>query len=598
MGKRQSSRQKAAKQQAQTSKADDTNATASASSQPPPMKRRQLGRRDSSEKINRQIKTHFGGLSQMELANTLVDGKNVRQRVEEDYAENKKTGGQRMSASYWRNLATEYGVGGNWSTLELSGPSLPSRTALIEALETAVNANCNQRDAEAFGAYMSHVSDLSERELVGIAKTLASSAGIGRKSLDKLWSDLASYLCQTEFRHVSEEYKKLMRREVDQVLQRTWVGLRKNNVKLQTFVASYDNILAWLFPPEYVAVRSCNGRWSTCIPQLQKLTTSSDLGDLLFSFVHDLLNEQALADTIAVRFKAFNFAQVTSQSWQLLQDQLMEDMQAFACSKALCSKRMVKIKFRGATLSLPVSSPTSEMHLRLHARVKELLMGAEGGIPAMMHEKMINFDTAYHSCEWPAGPLDSFRKARALAADILEPTHVTCCGDIYKMLASSKELLCNVDSSFILELTWASSALEELLPASLHRDVWMSMPSRTTAMTMAASLEKLQQLQASQKVSIAPRTCQDEIGAAVEAVAAVARSEAPKIQAGQTAYMSRLLANLQFFVRHEPPVSDGGVGSGDRPHQELVGKAALRAKLKDLKALVSSDGTALTLSRL
>ena len=93
------------KKTAQAQKAPEASAGSApaSSTEPPPKRRRQLGRRDSSEKINRQIKTHFGGLSQMELANTLVDGKNVRQRVEEDYAENKKSGGQRMSASYWRN---------------------------------------------------------------------------------------------------------------------------------------------------------------------------------------------------------------------------------------------------------------------------------------------------------------------------------------------------------------------------------------------------------------------------------------------------------------------------------------------------------------
>ena len=191
-------------------------------------------------------------------------------------------------------------------------------------------------------------------------------------------------------------------------------------------------------------------------------------------------------------------------------------------------------------LSFQAHSPTSEMHLRLHARIKELLIGASGGLEALVHEKWIPFDTAYHECEWPAEVLDSMRKARALAKDILEPAHVTCCADVGKMLGSSKELLSNVDSSFVLELTWATTAFAELLPASIHRDVWMAMPSRTSALTMQASLDRLQQLQATQKVMVADRSTHDEVGAALEAVASIIRSEAPKIQAGQTAYMSPL----------------------------------------------------------
>ena len=188
---------------------------------------------------------------------------------------------------------------------------------------------------------MSHIGDLSEREIVGIAKTLSSSAAVGRKSLDRLWSDLATYLVRTAWRNVSQEFMRLFRREIDGVLQRTWLGLKKNHVKLQTFLSSYDHILTWLFTEEdYAAVRGCSGRWSSCIPQLQRLSKRSELGELLFAFVYDLLNADALCEAISARFKSFNFAAVDGEAWRKLQHNLMDDMEAFKNSKALFCKRL------------------------------------------------------------------------------------------------------------------------------------------------------------------------------------------------------------------------------------------------------------------
>ena len=535
----------------------------------------------------------------MELANTLVDGKNVRQRVEADYHENKRGGGQRMGASYWRNLASEYGVAGDWSSLEVKDKDTISRQGLIDALEIAVNPNCAQRDTEAFGAYMSHIADLSEKELVGIAMTLSSSSGIGRKPLDKLWSDVAAYLTRCKFRNTTADFRRLFKREIDAVLQRTWTGLKKNNVRLQTFITSYDHILAWLFEgTDYGPVRACNGQWSTCIPHLQRLTKASDLGELLFSFVWELLNADALCDCIATRLKSFDFATVTQQSWSKLQSELMEDMSAFANSKVLFSKRMISLEYRGAKLSLQCHSPTSEMHLRLMAMVKEKLTGSKGGLVPLLHERWIEFDGTLETVEWAPGILDSLHKARALATDILQPAYVACVSDLDKLLGGSRELLTNVDSSFLLELTYASTAVEDLLPAAIHKDVFSALPARNAALSMATSLERLQQLQASQKVLVSSRSCQDEVAAAVEAVGSVFKSEQPKIQAGQTAYMSRLLAHLQFFIRHSNASVGGAVGSAEQPQQELVGKAALKAKLVELKALISADAKALTLARL
>ena len=419
-------------------------------------KRRQLGRRDSSEKVERQLRTHFAGMSRMEMSNKLVDGKNVRQRVAADREEHKSSGKHRMGATYWRDLASRYGVGADFSSLELKDDKSVSRKSLIDCLQLAVSPNCAARDGDAFAAYLANVNDLSAKELLGVAKTLSASQGIGRRASDKLWSDLGNYLVKTGFQHTTAEFRSMFRKVIDQVMERTYLHLRKNHVRLQTFMTTYDGMLRWIFEPkDYDVVSSCGERWTTCIPQLQRLAKHSDLGETMYSFVYELLNAEALSQCLEARLKEFQFEMVTEQTFAELQAGLMEDVNAFRESKALFSRRLVVMDFLGAKITIQVMSPTSEMHLRLHGKIKEYLIASEGGIAPMLHESWVPFHGGLRRCLWDEILLRPFHKARALASEMLEPSCLKCTADIAKILGGAREVLLQLDSSFSLELAWA-----------------------------------------------------------------------------------------------------------------------------------------------
>ena len=116
-------------------------------------------------------------------------------------------------------------------------------------------------------------------------------------------------------------------------------------------------------------------------------------------------------------------------------------------------------------------------------------------------------------------------------------------------------------------------------------------------MEMATSLEKLEALQASMKVRVASREVQDEVMAAMESVSDLQRRHCPKATAGTTPYISRLLATLQFFIRHSPAAPSASASSA-QPVVEVVGKTALKQMMQQLKDEVAVDEKKLTLSRL
>ena len=74
-------------------------------------KRRQLGRRDSEEKRDRQIRTHFAHFSQQQLATVRIDGMLVRERLERDLQQMPKRPGGRVGTSYWKDLVAQYSAG-------------------------------------------------------------------------------------------------------------------------------------------------------------------------------------------------------------------------------------------------------------------------------------------------------------------------------------------------------------------------------------------------------------------------------------------------------------------------------------------------------
>ena len=98
-------------------------------------KRRSLGRRDSEEKLDRQVQLHFQHMTTQQLNTIRVNGQLVRDRVRSDKSARMSAGASRLGSCYWRNLVTEYSTGlGTFGALKPSTPNLPVRRSLSVGL--------------------------------------------------------------------------------------------------------------------------------------------------------------------------------------------------------------------------------------------------------------------------------------------------------------------------------------------------------------------------------------------------------------------------------------------------------------------------------
>jgi hypothetical protein len=69
-------------------------------------RRRQLGRRDSDEAVERSIQRHFSGFSLIDLETQKVKGQTLRERIRSDRAKLERGG--RLGSTYWRDLVQEW----------------------------------------------------------------------------------------------------------------------------------------------------------------------------------------------------------------------------------------------------------------------------------------------------------------------------------------------------------------------------------------------------------------------------------------------------------------------------------------------------------
>ena len=225
------------------------------------VKRRSLGRRDSDEKVERGITLHFGWMSKSLLASKRVDGLLLREKIEQDRAKlSDKKGCQKLGPSYWRDLSVKYGAGiGDFSVLPAASRELPVADRLTESLGLATSTDCRLRSPNSAIAFFASSQALSEREVTGVARTIAGSKFIGIKAQDTLWLEFSKCLARHAWQNCSQAFLDVLKEVMDPTLCRLFQRLSKNGVKEETFLGTYKSVVTLLIPSAPLeAVLACN----------------------------------------------------------------------------------------------------------------------------------------------------------------------------------------------------------------------------------------------------------------------------------------------------------------------------------------------------
>ena len=448
------------------------------------LKRHRLGRRDSDEKIERGIKCHFGWMSKSMLASKRVDGLLLRERIELDRQRMvDKKGAQRLGPSYWRDLSMKYGAGqGDFSVLPDAAKSLSVSDRLTEPLSLATSVDCRLRTSDTAIAFFQGCAALNGREILGIARTIAGSKYIAVKCQDVLFLEFAKCLARHRWQHCSDDFLAILKEVMDPLLCRFYQRLGKNGVKEETFVETYGPVILLLIPEAPLqAVVNCRRQFGRVMAEVKRVTSSSSLGELLYGYVHGLLNADGLQSHITNALEKLADTKITVEGWNAWKAQMAEEIADYSQNLVLLRKRVIEVEMWGVKVPVNVQSPLLELNCRADAYLKTLSLGKADGLEMLLFETWCfpSRDTPEIKSEVDVDLIRHMQAACKVASEVLTPSVIDCCADVVKLLEGAREALLSLDQSFCLELSFVASSLPASLSASIESRCLALLPTST-----------------------------------------------------------------------------------------------------------------------
>ena len=143
-------------------------------------KRRWLSRRDTEQQVERSLKSpHFRHISEVTLANRIVDGKNIRQALTDLIHGLGK--GQRIGSNTYSMLAEKYSDGNTKvEGLRPSNDQEPINEELVKLLSNLQADTGLAKSAKCLQAFLQSCAELSQRNLVGLVKVVFAPKMLAR----------------------------------------------------------------------------------------------------------------------------------------------------------------------------------------------------------------------------------------------------------------------------------------------------------------------------------------------------------------------------------------------------------------------------------
>ena len=136
-------------------------------------KRRRLERRSTEEQVRRSVTDHLPTVTEVQLTQHIVSGKNLLQRLTDDRREAKEEG-RRLGASYWKAIRRQYDIEDPTGTLSVNDDTETIDPGLIGALQQARNPNAALRSKNLLNSWCNTASKVNQKMIVGLIKFIAT----------------------------------------------------------------------------------------------------------------------------------------------------------------------------------------------------------------------------------------------------------------------------------------------------------------------------------------------------------------------------------------------------------------------------------------
>ena len=205
------------------------------SSGPATKKRRQLNRRDTEDKVSRNIRDHFSDLTAVDTDGTTRGGLTLRQRLSNEHRE-RASDGSRMSTAVFKELRAEYTSPEDpVRHLKIEKPDDPFNPDFMTALQISESSNPAKRSKAPLYAYLATCAALNQKKLVVLLRSIIGTNPKTNVSTRKHIVEVLRFVVRLNLDiNFPIEVGKL-RHIFDETMALTWCALKASGMSLESF---------------------------------------------------------------------------------------------------------------------------------------------------------------------------------------------------------------------------------------------------------------------------------------------------------------------------------------------------------------------------
>ena len=545
-------------------------------------KRRRHERRCVDEKVARAIATQCKYVPKAVLEHKMVGGMLLRDRLQADIAALDK--GQRLGAKYWaatiRDYTADCGTAADLKP-EIEGEDVADE--LLDALAKMHDDNNSLRNNRDFTKYLQTAGPFNQTEWIGVAKIMADPKIERLRSHDECMMEWMKFAARTHAQQTFPAEIAACLPLFDKALTLHWGSLKKSAVKLSTFLELHLDTCALIMDrTDLMAVIASKSSMDKVRSQVARLYDSSSCGKVMFSeHMRAFAAEDYTSRIQQVLDGTFAADEITADALKQCRTDCQRIVFSVAKVKSVHTKRAVNIDFFGSTVTLQVATPEEEVLLRTAAKLKNLSIGAVGGLPLLSYEKWVGYNVDRTGpVIVPDSELVGPAAARRLVAEIIADDRIASFAEVTRTItAQSSSLLC-LDRSFRLELAYLSEAAS-LIGKSIQSAILECLPDFPNTEEAASLQRSSSKLAALKSTEMVTRSCAAAVGQldSVQLVLSqMMRAVSPELKRDMSPFFQTVLQRCTLFFTH---VHQGST---------IRGKAAVDQYVEDLRAQFKGKG--------
>ena len=357
-----------------------------------PTQRRQLGRRSTDCKVDRNLERHFSHLSSATREHAVVDGHNLRWHIR-NAIKNPPTG-VRAGCTVWSSIAEKFVASEcKFAALRVQAADLPVSEALLHAVAQCVTGNFADRDLDALPRFFENCRvPLNEAEVVGVMKAVLTPKNLMKLEFDRVVISIMQHIATFGLHKRYIAAMAAARDTFDRVLCREWSFLKKGGCRLSTFLSTHLCVELLCDASDLTLVQADAGhKFINAMPSLGRLVSSSSVGRMLFAPILDSVAAEGFSTLCAEAIMPLSSSAgaLSDEDVCGVEEALNEIARVHGDNSALKLPREVAIPWLVGDVKIVVNSPSEEVALRLSASLKRLSVGYKNGLAMLPYERWI-----------------------------------------------------------------------------------------------------------------------------------------------------------------------------------------------------------------